>query len=106
MGRVHAQGYSRLRHHYPQLAGFPELVAIADDVPGRAADAARQFGAGSALFLNARYGYDTRCEVVIEAGASALTLPTHVVTDAERRRAVDYPADWIPRYGDAYRIEL
>ena len=58
------------------------------------------------LFLNARYGYDTRCEVVMEAGTSALTLPTHIVTDAERRRAVDYPADWIPRYSDAYRIEL
>lgn len=58
------------------------------------------------LFLNARYGYDTRCEVVMETGVSALTLPTHVVTDAERLRAVEYPADWIPRYGDAYRIEL
>lgn len=58
------------------------------------------------LFLNARYGYDTRCEVVMETGTSALTLPTHVVTDAERRRAVDYPADWILRYRDAYRIEL
>ena len=58
------------------------------------------------LFLNARYGYDTRCEVVMESGTSALTLPTHIVTDAERRRAVAYPADWIPRYSDAYRIEL
>lgn len=58
------------------------------------------------LFLNARYGYDTRCEVVLEEGTSALTLPTHVVTDAERRRSVAYPADWIPRYSDAYRIEL
>lgn len=58
------------------------------------------------LFLNARYGYDTRCEVVLETGTTALTLPTHTVTDAERRRGVDYPADWIPRYSDAYRIEL
>ena len=58
------------------------------------------------LFLNARYGYDTRCEVVMEAGTSALTLPTHIVTDVERRRAVAYPEDWIPRYSDAYRIEL
>ena len=58
------------------------------------------------LFLNARYGYDTRCEVVMEAGTCALTLPTHVVTDAESRRAVEYPEDWIPRYSDAYRIEL
>ena len=58
------------------------------------------------LFLNARYGYDTRCEVVMEAGTSALTLPTHIVTDVERRRAVAYPEDWILRYSDAYRIEL
>ena len=29
-----------------------------------------------------------------------------VVTDAERHRGVDYPADWILRYSDAYRIEL
>lgn len=58
------------------------------------------------LFLNARYGYDTRCEVVGEKGTAALTLPTHIVTDSERQRGVAYPADWIPRYSDAYRIEL
>jgi myo-inositol 2-dehydrogenase/D-chiro-inositol 1-dehydrogenase len=58
------------------------------------------------LFLNARYGYETRCEVVMETGTAALALPAHIVTDAESRRAVDYPADWIPRYSDAYRIEL
>lgn len=48
MGRVHAQAYSRIRQHYPQLGQFPELAAIADDVPGRAAEAARQFGARAA----------------------------------------------------------
>lgn len=58
------------------------------------------------LFLNARYGYETRCEVVMETGTAALALPVQVVTDAESRRGVDYPADWIPRYSDAYRIEL
>lgn len=45
MGRVHAQAYSRVSHHYPQAA---TLMAIADDVPGRASQAARQFGAPSA----------------------------------------------------------
>lgn len=58
------------------------------------------------LFLNARYGYDTRCEVVMEAGAAALTLPAQIVTDSERRRGLAYAADWIPRFSDAYRIEL
>ena len=45
MGRVHAQAYARVRHHYPQSTRFPELMGIADEVPGRAAEAARQFGA-------------------------------------------------------------
>jgi predicted dehydrogenase len=46
MGRVHAQAYARVGHHYPHSA---RLVAIADDVPGRADDAARQFGASTAV---------------------------------------------------------
>ena len=48
MGRVHAQAYARLRHHYPSCAA-PELVAIADEAPGRAVEAAQQFGAATAL---------------------------------------------------------
>jgi predicted dehydrogenase len=48
MGRVHAQAYARVRHRYPEAAFFPALVAIADEVPGRADAAARQFGAQTA----------------------------------------------------------
>ena len=58
------------------------------------------------VFLNARYGYDTRCEVVGEVGTAALTLPTRVIRDVQRTRKVDYPENWVPRYADAYRIEL
>ncbi|MFI7498633.1 Gfo/Idh/MocA family protein [Streptomyces sp. NPDC049687] len=47
MGRVHAQAYARVRHHYPQLALRPELVAVAEEVPGRAEEAAAQFGFAS-----------------------------------------------------------
>ena len=45
MGRVHAQSYARVAHHYPELGIRPRLRAVADDVPGRAAAAAAQFGA-------------------------------------------------------------
>lgn len=45
MGRAHAQAYARVAHHYPQLRPAPRLVAIADDVPGRADAAGQQFGA-------------------------------------------------------------
>ena len=44
MGRVHAQAYARLAHHYPQLGARPRLVSVADEVPGRAAEAAEQLG--------------------------------------------------------------
>ena len=58
------------------------------------------------VFLNARYGYDIRCEVVGDRGTVALTNPARVVADADRRRATGYPADWRPRFADAYRAEL
>lgn len=57
-------------------------------------------------FLNARYGYDIRCEVVGETGAISLTEPARVRLDAGQRQGIGYPADWRPRFADAYRIEL
>lgn len=47
MGRVHTQAYSRVLHHYPQLGLRPELVTVAEEVPGRADEAAAQFGFAS-----------------------------------------------------------
>ena len=44
MGRVHTQAYARVLHHFPQLAVAPQLVAVADEVPGRSEEAAAQFG--------------------------------------------------------------
>jgi myo-inositol 2-dehydrogenase / D-chiro-inositol 1-dehydrogenase len=58
------------------------------------------------VFLNAGYGYDVRCEVVGERGTLALTHPARVVTDSARARSLGYPADWRPRFADAYRLEL
>ncbi|WNZ07820.1 Gfo/Idh/MocA family oxidoreductase [Streptomyces sp. 11x1] len=49
MGRVHTQAYARVAHHFPQLDLRPELVTVVEEVPGRAEEAARQFGfAGTA----------------------------------------------------------
>jgi len=47
MGRVHTQAYARVPHHFPSVPRTT-LVAVADDVPGRAAAAAAQFGFASA----------------------------------------------------------
>ncbi|MEV8086997.1 Gfo/Idh/MocA family protein [Streptomyces nigra] len=48
MGRVHTQAYARLPHHYPDLPLRPELVAVAEEVPGRAEEAAARFGFATA----------------------------------------------------------
>ncbi|QDG60947.1 Gfo/Idh/MocA family oxidoreductase [Pseudarthrobacter sp. NIBRBAC000502771] len=58
------------------------------------------------LFLNARYGYTTRCEVVSEGGVTGLkdTALLSVEEAGTRRAAV--PADWRPRFADAYRLQL
>ena len=48
MGRVHTQAYARVLHHFPQLGVAPRLVAVADEVPGRAEEAADQFGFATA----------------------------------------------------------
>ena len=58
------------------------------------------------VFLNARYGYDVRCEVVCETGTLALTEPARVISDRALNRGVSYAADWRPRFADAYRLEL
>ncbi len=57
------------------------------------------------IFLNARYGYDMRCEVVGDTGAASIVEPVRVVTDIELTRLAGYAADWRPRFADAYRLE-
>jgi myo-inositol 2-dehydrogenase / D-chiro-inositol 1-dehydrogenase len=58
------------------------------------------------VFLNARYGYDVRCEIVGEEGTLALTEPAKTILDRSRGRTVGYAADWRPRFAEAYRLEL
>jgi predicted dehydrogenase len=48
MGRVHTQSYARIPHHFPQLGLRPELIAVADEAPGRAAQAAARYGFATA----------------------------------------------------------
>ncbi|AGL14271.1 oxidoreductase [Actinoplanes sp. N902-109] len=44
---MHTQAYLRAGLHYPDLPVRAELVAVADDVPGRAAEAAGRYGFAS-----------------------------------------------------------
>ncbi|MEN0137640.1 MAG: Gfo/Idh/MocA family oxidoreductase [Rhodococcus sp. (in: high G+C Gram-positive bacteria)] len=58
------------------------------------------------VFVNARYGYDVRCEVVGETGAVSLAAPHALSIDSSLRSASTYPKDWRPLFADAYRRQL
>ncbi|MHB9857701.1 Gfo/Idh/MocA family protein [Streptomyces sp. YIM S03343] len=47
MGRVHTQAYTRVAHHFPGLGLRPHLVTVAEEVPGRAEEAAERYGFAS-----------------------------------------------------------
>lgn len=57
------------------------------------------------VFLNARYGYDIRCEVVGAEGTASLTEPARLTRDSGLTRGHRYSADWRPRFADAYRLQ-
>ena len=57
-------------------------------------------------YLNARYGYDMRSEVVCETGVVAITEPHRLAVSTELTARTDVPVDFRPRYEDAYRLEL
>ncbi|YCK80135.1 Gfo/Idh/MocA family oxidoreductase [Arthrobacter sp. D3-18] len=58
------------------------------------------------LYLNAQYGYTTRCEVVSELGTTSLKESSLLGVEQDGARQGLIPADWRPRFADAYRIQL
>jgi myo-inositol 2-dehydrogenase/D-chiro-inositol 1-dehydrogenase len=57
------------------------------------------------VFNDATYGYDVRGELVCEKGTIALRAPLRTETNAELIQGTAYPADWRPRFADAYRLQ-
>jgi len=69
MGRVHTQAYTRLPHHFPDLPLRVELVAVADEVPGRAEEAVERYGFATATRDWREIAADPR------VGAVSITAP-------------------------------
>jgi myo-inositol 2-dehydrogenase / D-chiro-inositol 1-dehydrogenase len=57
------------------------------------------------IFIDAAYGYDVRGEMVCEKGTISLRSPVHTETNADRNQGTEFPADWRPRFADAYRLQ-
>jgi myo-inositol 2-dehydrogenase / D-chiro-inositol 1-dehydrogenase len=54
---------------------------------------------------NAAYGYDVRGELVGEKGSVSLRAPVLSETSVNLQQGVSYPADWRPRFAEAYRLQ-
>jgi myo-inositol 2-dehydrogenase / D-chiro-inositol 1-dehydrogenase len=88
------------------------VVACGSDRPGVAADPLlitleAENGAlvSTEVFLNAGYGYHVHAEAVCERGGVRMGQPalTSVLFEGSDRAA--FPANWIPRFADAYRLQ-
>jgi myo-inositol 2-dehydrogenase/D-chiro-inositol 1-dehydrogenase len=58
------------------------------------------------VFINARYGYDVRGELVCEHGTVTLAAPPPNPVRHALTESTGFAADWRPRFADAYRLEL
>lgn len=58
------------------------------------------------VFVNARYGYDIRGEIVGETGTVALADGDGPAVKQDGRRASQVPADWRERFGRAFDAEF
>jgi myo-inositol 2-dehydrogenase / D-chiro-inositol 1-dehydrogenase len=53
--------------------------------------------------ISATYGYDVRGELVGEKGTAFLRAPVHADVNLDLKQTNAYPADWRPRFTEAYR---
>jgi len=57
------------------------------------------------IFVNARYGYDVRCEVLGVDGAISLAPTPLTWIDRALQSRTAYPENWRPRFAEAYRLQ-
>ena len=57
------------------------------------------------VFIDATYGYDVRGELVCEKGTASLAPSSRTEVNLDLAYGGAYPADWRPRFADAYRLQ-
>ena len=58
------------------------------------------------VFMNARYGYHVDAQLVGRAGTVELAPPSLTRTNLAGRHGHGYPENWVPRFAEAYRVQL
>ena len=75
------------------------------------ADALRWCGhvvsdASGLVFMNARYGYHVHAQIVGRDGTVEMAAPTTALTNHALNHGHAWPENWVPRFRDAYRIQM
>ena len=91
-----------LVHRNPVLAGGEKLI----DPQFFTLTTERGIHIAAEVFVNARYGYEIRCEVIGETGTAELPQPASVTINAGGKRSNALDADFRTRFAQAYRDEL
>lgn len=56
--------------------------------------------------MNATYGYHVDAEVLCRKGAVRMAAPTRLLTDHAQRHGHGWPLNWVPRFAEAYRLQM
>jgi len=57
------------------------------------------------VFMNAQYGYHVQCEIAGSLGNALMAHPDLTRLRRERSEQGRFPANWIPRFAEAYRLQ-
>jgi len=58
------------------------------------------------VFMNAHYGYHVHAQLVGRAGSIQMAQPSTTLTNAALHHGHGYPENWVPRFRDAYRVQM
>ncbi|MDP3262104.1 MAG: Gfo/Idh/MocA family oxidoreductase [Tabrizicola sp.] len=58
------------------------------------------------VFMNAAYGYHVHAQLVGREGTVEMAAPSVTLTNRGRQHGHGFPANWVPRFADAYRIQM
>lgn len=58
------------------------------------------------VHMNAAYGYHVHAQLVGRAGTVEMAAPARVLTNLALTQSHGYPANWVPRFAEAYRLQM
>lgn len=58
------------------------------------------------VHMNAAYGYHVHAQLVGRLGTVEMAAPTRVLTNLAATHSFGFPANWVPRFAEAYRLQM